>query len=266
MNRQGIIEAIRSRKSCLCVGLDPDIAKLPGHLPRNAASITAFNKEIIDATRDLCVAYKLNTAFYEVWGATGWRVMEETVSYIGNEHFLIADAKRGDIGNTSAQYAKAFLENMSFDAITVSPYMGSDSIQPFLGIPEKWVIILGLTSNKGSIDFQKQPAGEGPLWERVLQTTSGYGTMENLMYVIGATQATDLKRVREILPGHFLLIPGVGAQGGSVAEVMANGCNRDCGLLINVSRSIMFAGGGHDFAIAARQAASRFQNEMKDYL
>lgn len=266
MNRQGIIEAIRSRKSCLCVGLDPDIAKLPGHLPRNAASITAFNKEIIDATRDLCVAYKLNTAFYEVWGATGWRVMEETVSYIGNEHFLIADAKRGDIGNTSAQYAKAFLENMPFDAITVSPYMGSDSIQPFLGIPEKWVIILGLTSNKGSIDFQKQPAGEGPLWERVLQTTSGYGTMENLMYVIGATQATDLKRVREILPGHFLLIPGVGAQGGSVAEVMANGCNRDCGLLINVSRSIMFAGSGHDFAIAARQAASRFQNEMKDYL
>ncbi|MCO5287465.1 MAG: orotidine-5'-phosphate decarboxylase [Chitinophagaceae bacterium] len=266
MNRQGIIEAIRSRKSCLCVGLDPDMAKLPGHLPRNAAAITAFNKEIIDATRDLCVAYKLNTAFYEVLGATGWKVMEETVGYIGNKHFLIADAKRGDIGNTSAQYAKAFLENMPFDAITVSPYMGSDSIQPFLGIPEKWVIILGLTSNKGSIDFQKQPLGDGHLWERVLQTTSGYGSMENLMYVIGATQATDLKRVREILPGHFLLIPGVGTQGGSVAEVMANGCNRDCGLLINVSRSIMFAGGGHDFAIAARQAASRFQNEMKDYL
>lgn len=266
MTREEIIKEIREKKSCLCVGLDSDVEKLPAHFPKTAESVLEFNKAIIDATRDLCVSYKLNVAFYEILAADGWRVMEETAQYIGQNHFLIADAKRGDIGNTSTQYAKAFLQNLPFDAITVSPYMGSDSVQPFLGISGKWVILLGLTSNKGSMDFQKLKVGANYLWEQVLVTTSEYGSAENMMYVIGATRAEDLERVREILPDHFLLIPGVGAQGGTVKDVMEKGSNKDCGLLINVSRSVIFAGGGEDFALAAREAASRFRNEMKDYL
>lgn len=266
MNKAQIVSAIRKKKSCLCIGLDTDIERLPAHFERNTASVIQFNKAIIDATRDLCVAYKINSAFYESLGAKGWQAMEETVHYIGETHFKIADAKRGDIGNTSSQYAKAFLQNMPFDAITVAPYMGSDSILPFLDIPGKWVILLGLTSNKGSNDFQKLKTGDDFLWQEVIKKTSYYGNTENLMYVIGATQAGELKEVRKLAPDHFLLIPGVGTQGGKISDVMENGSNADCGLLINVSRAVLFASNQADFAEAARNEALQLTNEMKDYL
>lgn len=266
MNRKKLVAEIKAKHSCLCVGLDSDIGKLPKHIPRTADGILIFNKQIIDATSDLCVAYKINTAFYESLGAEGWNIMEETVKYISDDHLVIADAKRGDIGNTSTQYAKAFFEKMDFDAITVAPYMGKDSIVPFLQFSNKWVIILGLTSNAGSADFQKLKCGEELLWQQVIRTTQEYGTNENIMYVIGATRADDLQKVREIIPNHFLLIPGVGAQGGSISEVLTKGMNTDVGLLINVSRSIIFAGGDEDFAAKARAAALSYKNEMKDYL
>lgn len=248
------------------MGLDTDLEKIPDHFEKKTSSIFPFNKEIIDATKDLCVSYKINTAFYEVYGAEGWKALEQTVNYIPSTHFKIADAKRGDIGNTSSQYAKAFFENLSFDAITIAPYMGRDSIEPFLKFKNKWSIILALTSNEGSADFQQQLCGEKPLWQSVLEKTSQYGSYENTMYVVGATKANDLKSVREIVPNHFLLIPGVGAQGGSVREVMENGKNEDCGLLINVSRGIIFAGKDRDFAKKARQIAMLYKIEMKNCL
>lgn len=266
MNKKILITEIRTKQSCLCVGLDSDIEKIPQHIPRTADGILFFNKQIIDATRDLCVAYKINTAFYESLGVEGWKVMEETVKYISDDHLVIADAKRGDIGNTSTQYAKAFFETMDFDAITVAPYMGKDSISPFLQFQDKWVIILGLTSNAGSSDFQKLNCGNELLWQQVIRVTKEFGTDENTMYVIGATRADDLQKVREIIPNHFLLIPGVGAQGGSISEVLTKGMNTDVGLLINVSRSIIFAGDDEDFASKARAAALSFKNEMKEYL
>lgn len=248
------------------MGLDSDIEKLPGHLPKNAAGVLEFNKKIIDATHDLCVAYKINTAFYECLGTDGWKIMESTVDYISKDHFIIADAKRGDIGNTSTQYAKAFFEKLRFDAITIAPYMGRDSIDPFLKFENKWAIILALTSNEGSADFQKLKCGNHFLWEEVINNTKQYGTRENIMYVVGATRTDDLEKIRSLIPHHFLLIPGVGAQGGSISAVMAHGKNSDTGLLINVSRSVIFAGKEKDYAEKAREAALSFRNEMKEYL
>lgn len=266
LNRKELISQIGQKKSCLCVGLDSDLKKLPEHFSKNAESVFEFNKAIIDATQDVCVAYKINTAFYESMGTKGWQALENTVRYIPDSHFKIADAKRGDIGNTSAQYAKTFFEAMPFDALTVSPYMGRDSIEPFLQFEGKWVIILALTSNPGSNDFQKLKTGEDTLWQQVLKTTSGYGNASNTMYVVGATQASELKHVRNIIPDHFLLVPGVGAQGGSLKDVMAYGKNTDTGLIINVSRAVIFAGHDKDFAKKSREAAIKYHNEMKTYL
>jgi orotidine-5'-phosphate decarboxylase len=258
MTRQQLIQLIRQRQSFLCVGLDTDPAKIPAGI-----SMLDFNKAIIDATRDLCVAYKPNIAFYECLGAEGWHLLDQTVKYIGHEHFTIADAKRGDIGNTSSYYAKTFFDTYAFDSITVAPYMGSDSVQPFLQHPGKWAILLALTSNTGAEDFEMLPTGESKLFERVLKTSSSWGTDENTMYVVGATRADMLAAVRQIVPNHFLLVPGVGAQGGSLSEVCKYGMNKDCGLLINASRSILYASNSvADFANAARQEALSMQQEM----
>jgi len=266
MTRQYLVEQIKQKGSYLCVGLDSDIAKLPKHLQSHPDAIFEFNKAIIDATKDYCVSYKINTAFYESQALKGWEAMEKTVNYIPSTHFKIADAKRGDIGNTSAQYAKAFFETFSFDAITVAPYMGEDSIKPFLEYKNKWTIVLGLTSNKGAADFELQRTGEEYLYERVLKTVSSWGTPENLMFVVGATQAEELKNIRQIVPDNFLLVPGVGAQGGSLKEVSQFGMNKDCGLLVNASRAIIFASAGEDFAAKAGEAAKEYQDEMQAYL
>src|SRR5882672_4046518 len=233
MNRQQLVEQIRRKKSYLCVGLDTDITKIPPHLNSFPNPVLEFNKAIIDATRELCVAYKINTAFYEVMGVKGWETMEKTVHYIGNDHFTIADAKRGDIGNTSTQYARAFFKTLPFDAITVAPYMGEDSVKPFLEYEDKWAIVLGLTSNKGANDFELQKAGEGLLYEKVLHTVSKWGNPGNLMFVIGATQAEEFTNIRQITPDHFYLVPGVGAQGGSLKEISEKAMNKDCGILVN---------------------------------
>ena len=266
MTRQQLIGMINERKSYLCVGLDTSIDKIPPHLNSVADAVFQFNKQIIDATKDLCVAYKINTAFYEADGVKGWETMEQTVNYIPSTHFKIADAKRGDIGNTSSQYAKAFFEFLNFDAITVAPYMGKDSIQPFLEYENKWAIVLGLTSNKGSEDFQQLKTGENYLYETVIKKVSEWGNKENLMFVVGATKATDLSSIRKVIPDNFLLIPGVGFQGGSLAEVSKYGLNKDCGLLVNASRAIIYASGKEDFAEQARIIAQDLQSEMKGYL
>ena len=266
MNRETLVKQIKEKKTFLCVGLDTDLSKIPLHLLKEEDPVLAFNKQIIDATKDLCVAYKINTAFYEAMGGKGWEAMEKTVDYISSTHFKIADAKRGDIGNTSSQYAKAFFETLPFDAITVAPYMGSDSVQPFLNYPGKWTIVLGLTSNEGSRNFQQKKLGEQYLYEEVLSETAAWGTEENLMFVIGATKAEELSSIRKIIPQHFLLIPGVGAQGGSLADVVKYGMTKECGLLINASRAIIYASGGEDFADAAREVALQYQKEMKGYL
>ena len=266
MNRDFLINQIKEKKTFLCVGLDTDMEKIPEHLKNSADGVFEFNRQIIDATKDLCVAYKINTAFYEAQGLKGWEAMEKTADYIPGTHFKIADAKRGDIGNTSDQYARAFFETISFDAITVAPYMGSDSIKPFLNYPGKWTIVLGLTSNPGSRDFQQQKTGENFLYEEVIRKTSEWGSKENLMFVVGATKAGELSSIRKIIPGHFLLIPGVGAQGGSMAEVCKYGLNEDCGLLVNASRAVIYAGKDKDFAEKAREAALQYQTEMKGYL
>ena len=266
MTREFLIEQINKKKSFLCVGLDTDIEKIPSHLKTAADAVFQFNKEIIDATKDYCVAYKLNTAFYEARGLKGWEALEKTANYIPDTHFKIADAKRGDIGNTSDQYAKAFFETISFDAITVAPYMGSDSVKPFLKYNDKWTIVLGLTSNEGSKDFQQQKIGRDFLYEEVIRKTSEWGSKENLMFVVGATKATELSSIRKIIPDHFLLIPGVGAQGGSLADVCKYGLNNDCGLLINASRAIIYAGKNTNFAEEARTVALQYQTEMKRYL
>ena len=266
MTRQQLIDHIRQKKSYLCVGLDTSIEMIPIHLASNPDAVFEFNKQIIDATRDLCVAFKINTAFYEAIGIKGWEALEQTVSYIPSTHFKIADAKRGDIGSTSSQYAKAFFEVLNFDAITVTPYMGYDSIMPFLEYEDKWTIVLGLTSNRGSEDFQQQKTGDNYLYETVIKKVSAWGTKENLMFVVGATKATGLSAIRKIVPDNFLLIPGVGFQGGSLAEVSKYGLNTDCGLLVNASRAIIYAGNDENFAEQARITAHQYQAEMSSYL
>jgi orotidine-5'-phosphate decarboxylase len=262
MNRQQLIRHIFEKRSYLCVGLDSDIEKLPVGLPRNAEGVLAFNKAIIDATRSYCVAYKINTAFYESLGAAGWSVLEQTAAYIGNEHFIIADAKRGDIGNTADQYAKAFFKALCFDAITVAPYMGADSVIPFLQHPGKWAIVLGLTSNPGAADFELQPCGDQLLYEKVMQRVASWGSPENLMFVVGATQAAVMASIRKSYPDHFFLVPGVGTQGGSLEEVSRNALSPEVGLLVNVSRAIIFASPNSDFAEKAAAEALRYQQQM----
>lgn len=274
MNRSSLIEEIKKKKSFLCVGLDSSPDKLPAHLKGKPGAIFEFNRQIIDATSDLCVSYKINTAFYEAMGTRGWEAMEQTVDYIPSSHFKIADAKRGDIGNTSSQYAKAFFETLKFDAITVAPYMGEDSIRPFLEYEGKWTIVLGLTSNKGAEDFEmlqvadknNQQAMPARLYEKVISTVSQWGTPENLMFVTGATQAQELDNIRQLIPQHFLLVPGVGFQGGSLQEVAKHGLNKDCGLLVNASRAIIYASEAENFAEEARQIAKQYQEEMSGLL
>ena len=266
MNRKYLIQQIKEKQSYLCVGLDTNIDKIPEHLQSHPDAIFEFNKQIIDATKDLCIAYKINTAFYEALGVAGWQALEKTVKYIPATHFKIADAKRGDIGNTSNQYAKAFFEAIEFDALTVAPYMGSDSVKPFLDYENKWTIVLGLTSNEGSQDFQQQRVGDDFLYETVIKKTAEWGTTENLMFVVGATKSDEIASIRKIIPDHFLLIPGVGFQGGNLSEVSKYGLNADCGLLINVSRAIIYAGKKENFAAEAREIALQYQTEMKSYL
>ena len=272
MTRKQLVEQIQKKKSYLCVGLDTDLVKIPKHLQSHPDAVFEFNKQIIDATQDLCVAYKINTAFYEAMGLKGWEAMEKTVNYIPNDQFIIADAKRGDIGNTSAQYAKAFFQALNFDAITVAPYMGEDSVKPFLEFENKWAIVLGLTSNPGSRDFEQQKIGDEFLYETVLKKVSSWGRTDNLMFVVGATKASDLEDIRKIIPDHFLLVPGVGFQGGSLEEVSKYGMIKDtstaaqCGLLVNASRAIIYAGEGEDFAAEARAIAQQYQSEMAGYL
>ncbi len=277
MHRNTLIKQIKEKSSYLCVGLDTDLSKIPRHLQQNKNAIVEFNKAIIDATKDYCVSYKINTAFYEASGSKGWEDMEETVNYIPHTHFKIADAKRGDIGNTSSQYAKAFFETLKFDAITVAPYMGEDSIRPFLEYENKWTIVLGLTSNKGAQDFEMQKlltaASEEKkersniyLYEKVIDTVSKWGNPGNLMFVTGATQASELENIRKIIPDNFLLVPGVGFQGGSLAEVSTFGLIKETGLLVNASRAIIYAGSGENFAAEATNIAQQYQTEMKFYL
>ena len=269
MNRQELINLIRQRRSFLCVGLDTDPAKMPAHLREAADGVFQFNRAIIDATIDLCVAYKPNLAFYEAQGIEGLRQLKLTMDYLHSLDkpvFTIADAKRGDIGNTSQQYARAFLDpqgDFGFDAITVAPYMGADSVQPFTVYEGRWVILLALTSNKGAFDFQLIPDADGmPLYQRVLHTSRQWGNDDNLMYVVGATKAEMLDDVRRCVPNAFLLVPGVGAQGGSLEEVCRHGMTDDCGLLVNSSRGIIYASSGTDFAEAARREAQKLQQQM----
>ncbi len=283
MTATSLTEQILLKKSYLCVGLDSDITKLPTHLKGHKDGVVAFNKAIIDATLPYCVSYKINTAFYESQGLKGWEIMKETLDYIPNTHFTIADAKRGDIGNTSTQYAKAFFEALNFDAITVAPYMGEDSIRPFLEYENKVTIVLGLTSNIGSNDFQQllleeydesltmvphitQGSVEKRLYEHVLERVSTWGTKDNLMFVVGATQAAEFERIRNIVPDNFLLVPGVGAQGGNLKDVSRFGLNKNVGLLVNASRAIIFASEGEDFANQAAIIAKEYQVEMSEYL
>jgi len=265
MNNQQLFENIRKKGSFLCVGLDTDIKKIPSFLLDTTDPIFAFNKEIIDATAKYTVAYKPNLAFYESEGLEGWRSLEKTVHYIRENYpdiFLIADAKRGDIGNTSSMYARAFFEKLKFDAVTVAPYMGEDSVKPFLVYEGKRVVLLALTSNKGASDFQFIADAGEKLFEKVLRISQEWGNSENMMYVIGATKAAELAGIRNIVPDHFLLVPGVGAQGGSLQEVAKYGMNAQCGLLVNSSRAIIYASNGHDFALKAAESAKETRDEM----
>jgi len=263
MNRKELVENIFKKRSVLCVGLDTDPAKIPQHLLNEPDPVFAFNKAIIDATKDYAVAYKINTAFYEAQGLKGWISMEHTLNYIPKDMFTIADAKRGDIGNTSEQYARTFFHTYPFDSVTVAPYMGADSVKPFLAFEGKWSIVLGLTSNAGSADFQLQQCGDELLYQKVLRTVASWGTPDNIMFVIGATRKEQLQEVRAQLPDHFFLVPGVGAQGGDVDTVCRNAFNKDAGVLINVSRGIIFAGSGKDFAQKANEEAKKYQKEME---
>jgi len=274
MTRQELISQIKTKKSFLCVGLDPDMEKLPKHLLHEEDAIFSFNKAIIDATHNYCVSYKPNAAFYEAHGLKGYQSLIKTIEYIKANypnHFIIADAKRGDIGNTSSMYARAFFSEMKADALTIAPYMGSDSVKPFLTYKDKWVILLALTSNEGAFNFQTQRIShldtqkELYLYEEVLKTSKQWGTEENMMYVVGATKAQWLEEVRKIVPHHFLLIPGVGAQGGSLEDVCKYGLNKDIGLLINSSRQIIYASSQQDFAQAAAMEAKKLQEEMKQF-
>lgn len=270
MNKETLFENIKRKGSFLCVGLDTDIKKIPECLLQEEDPIFTFNKAIIDATADLCIAYKPNLAFYESMGVKGWIAFEKTVRYIKQfypDQFIIADAKRGDIGNTSAMYARSFFEEMDIDAVTVAPYMGEDSVTPFLNYPEKWVILLALTSNKGSHDFQltEDPNGE-KLFEKVLRKSQEWANDEQMMYVVGATQGKAFEDIRKIAPNHFLLVPGVGAQGGSLEDVCKYGMNQQCGLIVNSSRGIIYADKTLNFAEGARQAAADLQGQMSNIL
>jgi orotidine-5'-phosphate decarboxylase len=269
MTYQDLFEAIQEKRSYLCVGLDTDPARLPKHLLKHPNPVLEFNRRIIEATAPYCVAYKPNTAFYEALGPVGWETLRQTLEMIPRSHFSIADAKRGDIGNTSKMYAKAFFDDMRADAITVAPYMGADSVMPFLDFEGKWVVLLALTSNSGSQDFQVLKVDEEEeelLYERVIRASQEWATPDQLMYVVGATQTTELENVRRLAPDHFLLVPGIGAQGGSLEEVSKWGMNKSCGLLVNASRSILYASDGEDFAEAAAAEARRMQEQMRHYL
>ncbi len=282
MTRQQLVEQIFSKKNYLCVGLDTDLTKIPNHLRSDPDAIFRFNQQIIDATKEHCIGYKINTAFYEAEGLKGWEALERTVNYIPSTHFKIADAKRGDIGNTSSQYARAFFETMNFDAVTVAPYMGEDSIRPFLEYTDKWTILLGLTSNSGAADFEWQRVThhteileegihirkqeESYLYELVFRKAMHWGNENNLMFVVGATQASAFVGIREMAPNHFFLVPGVGAQGGSLKEISEKTLTNEGGLLVNASRAVIYASGGEDFAEAATAAAGAYADEMKSYL
>ena len=267
MTSEELFTQIRQKKSYLCIGLDTDINKLPKHLLELEDPVFEFNRQIIEATSDLCVAYKPNIAFYEALGPNGWQSLEKTVAILPENCFSIADAKRGDIGITSELYARAFFNQLSFDSVTVAPYMGEDSVKPFLGYEDKWVILLALTSNAGSQDFQLLQTGASEmLFERVLKTSSQWGNASQMMYVVGATQTAYINKVRQIVPDHFLLVPGVGAQGGSLSEISKAGFNKQCGLLVNSSRQIIYASSGEDFAEKAREAALAGQREMAQLL
>lgn len=264
MNKKDLFDQIRLTRSYLCVGLDPDPAKIPQHLHEKDNPVLNFNKSIIDATHDLCVAYKLNIAFYEAMGPSGWQILADTVKYIPKNKFVIADAKRGDIGNTSRMYAKTFFETYNFDAITVAPYMGSDSIVPFLDWKGKWVILLALTSNKGSSDFQFHKTKKGIyLYQEVIKRSQKWGSPDNLMYVIGSTHPKKFREIRKLAPDHFFLVPGIGTQGGDLNLVSEYGMNDQCGLLINSSRGIIYAGDGVDFHVKVRESAKSIQSQMK---
>jgi len=274
MNRDELINLIRRKRSFLCIGLDTDLSKIPPHLNSESDPIFAFNKAIIDSTIDLAIAYKPNYAFYECWGSKGMISLEKTIRYINTTYpgqvFTIADAKRGDIGNTSQHYARAVFDvsssGIEFDAVTVAPYMGEDSVKPFLSYPGKWIIVLALTSNKGAMDFQFFSNGEKRLFEQVLSQSRQWGNDENMMYVVGATQAKMLADIRKIVPQHFLLVPGIGAQGGSLQEVAKYGLIKDCGLIVNSSRNIIYASNGSDFAQKAHDEAEKIQQEMRRLL
>ncbi|MCF8346286.1 MAG: orotidine-5'-phosphate decarboxylase [Bacteroidales bacterium] len=270
MTSEELFQNIRKKTSFLCVGLDTDFNKIPRALLDTEYPVFEFNKRIIDATEDLVVAYKPNLAFYETLGAAGWMSLEMTINYIRTNFpdiFLIADAKRGDIGNTSKMYAHAFFRSLDFDAVTLSPYMGRDSIQPYLSFANKWSVILGLTSNAGSEDFQQlKVSGDEFLYEKVLHAAKEWGTIDNTMFVVGATRADHMRSVRKIVPEHFLLVPGIGAQGGSLEEVFSGGSNNRCGLLVNVSRSIIYADGTNRFEITARQRAIEYRDQMEALL
>lgn len=269
MNKQELIEQIQQKKSFLCIGLDVDISKIPTHLLTLEDPIFEFNKQIIDATHHLAVAYKPNTAFYEAYGIKGWQALGKTINYINQNYpelFTIADAKRGDIGNTSTMYAKAFFEDLNFDSVTVAPYMGSDSVEPFLAFKNKTTILLALTSNQGGLDFQGLKTENEELYKEVLKTALTWKNAENLMFVVGATKAEYFSDIRKIVPNHFLLVPGIGAQGGNLQDVCKHGLNKDCGLLINSSRGIIYAGNNQNFAEAAKLEALKLQQEMAEIL
>jgi orotidine-5'-phosphate decarboxylase len=269
MTTEQLYEQILEKKSFLSVGLDVDLTKIPPHLLETEDPIFEFNKAIIDATHDLCVAYKPNMAFFEAYGLKGWQAMEKTIAYINKNHpdiFTIADAKRGDIGNTSAMYAKAFLQDMDFDSITIAPYMGKDSVEPFLTFAGKFAILLALTSNEGAFDFQTKDAGGKELYKTVLETSKTWANSHNLMYVVGATKAEYFTEIRNIIPDSFILVPGVGAQGGSLQDVCKYGMNDKVGLLVNSSRGIIYASNGQDFAGKAREEALKMQQEMEEIL
>lgn len=269
MTTQQLIEQIQQKKSFLCIGLDVDLTKIPQHLLELEDPIFEFNKAIIDATHDLCVSYKPNTAFYEAYGIKGWQSLQKTINYINEKHpeiFTIADAKRGDIGNTSSMYAKAFFEDLNFDSVTVAPYMGKDSVEPFLAFENKHTIMLALTSNEGAFDFQTKKIDGKELYKTVIETSKTWKNSENLMYVVGATKAEYFTEIRKIIPNSFLLVPGVGAQGGSLQEVCKYGMSSTIGLLINSSRAIIYASNENDFAQKAREEAMKMQNEMEAIL
>jgi len=269
MTTQQLQNQIKSKKSFLCIGLDVDLTKIPQHLLASEDPIFEFNKAIIDATHDLCVSYKPNTAFYEAYGLKGWESLQKTIQYINEKHpeiFTIADAKRGDIGNTSTMYAKAFFQDLNFDSVTVAPYMGKDSVEPFLAFEDKHTIMLALTSNEGAFDFQTKNVEGKELYKTVIETSKTWKNAQNLMYVVGATKAEYFTEIRKMVPDSFLLVPGVGAQGGSLAEVCKYGMNDNIGLLINSSRGIIYASNGNDFAEKAREEALKMQQEMEQIM